>query len=59
MRTVPPVSPGEMLEEEFLKPFGLSDGWWLRGQANYDTAIARETMGETLSRISRCQLLAA
>ena len=73
MRTVPPVSPGEMLEEEFLKPlgltqyrlakdigvpaqrigeivsgkrsvtadtdlrlcryFGLSDGWWLRGQA--------------------------
>ena len=85
-----PVSPGEMLEEEFLKPlglskyrlakdigvpaqrigdivagkraitadtdlrlcryFGLSDGWWLRGQANYDTAIAREEMGEVLSR---------
>ena len=39
--------------------FGLSDGWWLRGQANYDTAIAREVMGETLSRISRCRLLAA
>ncbi len=78
MRTVAPVSPGEMLDEEFLKPlgltkyrlakdigvpaqrigdivagkraitadtdlrlcryFGLSDGWWLRGQANYDTA---------------------
>ncbi len=73
MRTVAPISPGEMLEEEFLKPlglskyrlakdigvpaqrigdivagkraitadtdlrlcryFGLSDGWWLRGQA--------------------------
>ena len=99
MRTVPPVSPGDMLEEEFLKPlgltkyrlakdigvppqrigdivagkraitadtdlrlcryFGLSDGWWLRGQASYDTAIAREAMGETLSRISRCRLLAA
>ena len=97
MRTVPPVSPGEMLDEEFLKPlgltkyrlakdigvppqrigdivagkrtitadtdlrlcryFGLNDGWWLRGQANYDTAVARATMGETLSRISRCQLL--
>ncbi len=99
MRKVLPVSPGEMLEEEFLKPlglskyrlakeidvpaqrigdivagkrsitadtdlrlcryFGLSDGWWLRGQANYDTAIARETMGEALAKISRCQLLAA
>ena len=72
-----PVSPGEMLLEEFLKPmelsqyrlakeigvpqrrigeivagkraitadndlrlcrfFGLSDGWWLRLQADYDT----------------------
>ena len=99
MRTIPPVSPGEMLDEEFLKPlgltkyrlakdigvppqrigdivagkraitadtdlrlcryFGLSDGWWLRGQASYDTAIARETMAEALSHISRCQLLAA
>ena len=99
MRTVAPVSPGEMLDEEFLKPlgltkyrlakdidvppqrigdnvagkraittdtdlrlcryFGLSDGWWLRGRANYDTAIAREAMGETLARIPRCQLSAA
>ena len=99
MRTVAPVSPSEMLDEEFLKPlgltkyrlakdigvppqrigdivagkraitadtdlrlcryFGLSDGWWLRGQANYDTAFARETMGEALARIPRCQLLAA
>ena len=98
MRAVRPVSPGEMLEEEFLKPlglskhrlakdigvpaqrigeivagkravtadtdlrlcryFGLSDGWWLRGQASYDTAIARESMGEALARISRCKLLA-
>ncbi len=99
MRKVPPVSPGEMLEEEFLKPlgltkyrlakdigvppqrigdivagkrtitadtdlrlcryFGLSDGWWLRGQVNYDIAIARETLKASISRISRCQLLAA
>ena len=99
MRAVPPVSPGEMLEEEFLKPlgltkyrlakdigvpaqrigdivagkraitadtdlrlcryFGLSDGWWLRGQANYDMAVARGTMGKTLARIQRCQLLEA
>ena len=97
MRTVAPVSPGEMLEEEFLKPlgltkyqldkdiglpaqrigeivagrraitadtdlrlcryFGLSDGWWLRGQVNYDTAIARESMGEALALIPRCELL--
>jgi len=99
MRTVPPVSPGEMLEEEFLKPlgltkyrlakdigvppqrigdivagkrsvtadtdlrlcryFGLSDGWWLRGQAAYDTAVAREAMGDTLARIQRCTLMGA
>ena len=98
MRKVPSVSPGEMLEEEFLKPlgltkyrlakdigvppqrvgdivagkrsitadtdlrlcryFGLSDGWWLRGQANYDIAMARETMGDALSQINRCALLA-
>lgn len=99
MRTVAPVSPGEMLEEEFLKPlgltkyrlakdigvpaqrigeivagrraitadtdlrlcryFGLSDGWWLRGQVSYDTALAREALREELSRIPRCSLLSA
>lgn len=99
MRTVLPVSPGEMLNEEFLKPlrltkyrlakdigvppqrigdivagkraitadtdlrlcryFGLSDGWWLRGQANYDTALAREALSDVLSRITRCELLAS
>ena len=98
MRAVPPVSPGEMLDEEFLKPlgltkyrlakdigeppqrigdivagkravtadtdlrlcryFGLSDGWWLRGQATLDTAIARDAMSVELSRIQRCALLA-
>ena len=96
MRKLAPVSPGEMLEEEFLKPlgltkyrlakdigvppqriggivagkravtadtdlrlcryFGLSDGWWLRGQASYDTAIAREGMREELARIQPCSL---
>ena len=99
MRTVLPVSPGEVLDEEFLKPlgltkyrlakdigvpprrfgdvvagkravtadtdlrlcryFGLSDGWWLRGQASYDTAVAKESMREELARIPRCPLLAA
>ena len=99
MRKVTPVSPGEMLEEEFLKPlgltkyrlakdigvpaqrigdivagkravtadtdlrlcryFGLSDGWWLRGQASYDTAMTKDAMREELSRIQRCPLLAA
>jgi antitoxin HigA-1 len=99
MREIDPVTPGEMLEEEFLKPlglskyrlakdigvpaqrigeivagrraitadtdlrlcryFGLSDGWWLRGQARYDTAKARATLGEQLDKIQRCELLAA
>ena len=39
--------------------FGLSDGWWLRGQASYDTAMAREAMQDELARIPRCALLAA
>ena len=99
MSTVLPVPAGEMLEEEFLKPlgltkyrlakdigvppqrigdivagkravtadtdlrlcryFGLSDGWWLRGQASYDTALAREAMKQELARIPRCSLLVA
>ena len=91
MRTIAPVSPGEMLQEEFLKPlgltkyrlakdigvppqrvgdivagkraitadtdlrlcryFGLSDGWWLRGQASYDTAMAKDALREVLATI--------
>jgi antitoxin HigA-1 len=88
---IAPVSPGEMLEEEFLKPlgltkyrlaksidmpaqrigdimagkrgitaetdlclcrfFGLSEGWWLRLQVSYDTAIARRKIGKALQKI--------
>ena len=91
MRKIRPVTPGELLLEEFLKPigitqyrlakeigvpqrrigeivagkraitadtdlrlaqyFGLSDGYWLRAQALYDTQMAREAMAETLARI--------
>ena len=86
-----PVSPGEMLMEEFLKPLelsqyalaravhvpprrineivhgkravtadtdlrlcrfsGLTEGWWLRLQADYDIALAKESMSEVLSEI--------
>ena len=86
-----PVSPGEMLTEEFLIPlgmtkyrlaksigvpaqrigeivsgkraimadtdlrlcrfFGLSDGWWLRLQAAYDTALARRRLERELKKI--------
>jgi addiction module HigA family antidote len=99
MLTVVPISPGEMLEEEFLKPlglrkyrlakdigvpaqrigeivagrravtadtdlrlcryFGLSDGWWLRGQVAYDTAVAKEALQPALANIQRCSLLPA
>jgi addiction module HigA family antidote len=90
--TLPPVSPGEMLLEEFLKPlawsqyrlakkihvpqgrigeiiagkravtpdtdlrlcrlFGLSDGWWLRLQADYDVARAKPVMSNVLADIT-------
>ena len=98
MRSIEAVSPGEMLEEEFLKPlglskyrlakdigvpaqrigdivsgkraitidtdlrlcryFGLSDGWWLRGQIAYDTAKAKDFLAAELAKISICSLLA-
>jgi addiction module HigA family antidote len=91
-RKIPPVSPGEMLLEEFLKPldmsnyrlakeigvhpqrigeiiagkravtadtdlrlckfFGLSEGWWLRLQADYDTEIAKRGMSKILAKIT-------
>ncbi|HTM71314.1 MAG TPA: HigA family addiction module antitoxin [Luteimonas sp.] len=31
--------------------FGLSDGYWLRGQARYDTECARDALGPELARI--------
>ena len=99
MRTVLPVSPGEMLEEEFLKPlglskyrlakdigvpaqrigeivagrravtadpdlrlcryFGLRDGWWLRRQVAYETAVAKVALQSALANFQRCSLLPA
>lgn len=90
-KKLPPIHPGEILREEFLKPmgitqyrlakeigvsqrrigqivagkraisadtdlrlcrfFGLSEGYWLRGQAHYDTEIAKDGMVEVLARI--------
>ena len=90
-RKLKPVSPGEMLAEEFLKPLGmsnyrlakeiavpaqrigeivagkraitadtdlrlcrffeLSDGWWLRLQADYDTEVAKAGLAKTLAKI--------
>ena len=86
-----PVSPGELLLEEFLLPmgitryrlaeeigvpaqrigeivaarravtadtdlrlcrfFGLSNGYWLRAQAAYDTEVAEEALADELTRI--------
>lgn len=99
MRKVDPISPGEMLNEEFLKPlgitkyrlakeigvpagriseivagrraitadtdlrlckyFGLSEGWWLRGQVRFDTEIAKRSLQAELAKIKQCPLLAA
>jgi addiction module HigA family antidote len=86
-----PVTPGELLREEFLLPmrltqyrvakeigvsaqrigeivagrraitadtdlrlcrfFGLSNGYWLRAQAAYDTEVAQQELASTLRRI--------
>jgi antitoxin HigA-1 len=90
-KRLPPITPGEMLLEEFLKPmgisqyrlakeigvppqrigeivagrraitadtdlrlcrfFGLSEGWWLRGQVRYDTERAKDVLAATLAKI--------
>jgi addiction module HigA family antidote len=90
-RKLPPIHPGEILLEEFLRPMGisqyrlakeigvsqrrigqivagqraisadtdlrlcrffqLSDGYWLRGQAHYDTETAKDGMAGVLARI--------
>jgi addiction module HigA family antidote len=90
-KKLPPIHPGEILLEEFLKPmgitqyrlakeigvsqrrigqivageraisadtdlrlcrfFGLSEGYWLRGQAHYDTEIAKDGMIGVLAGI--------
>ena len=90
-RLIDPVSPGEILAEEFLAPlgmtkyrlaksidvpaqrsgdivagkraitadtdlrlcrfFGLSDGWWLKLQASYDTEMTKRKMADELARI--------
>ena len=90
---IPPIHPGEILAEDFLKPagltqsrvakdlgvsfrrineiingkrsitaetslmlakyFGLSDGFFLRLQGDYDLRFARKNAGEHLARIHR------
>jgi len=91
LKKLKPVTPGELLREEFLIPmaisqyrlakeigvpaqrigeivagkraitadtdlrlcrfFGLSNGYWLRAQAAYDTEVAEEVLAETLNQI--------
>src|SRR5688572_6433128 len=91
MSKLDPVTPGELLAEEFLKPmqitqyrlakeigvpaqrigeivagkraftadtdlrlcrfFGLSNGYWLRAQAAYETELAEEALAEELAKI--------
>jgi addiction module HigA family antidote len=91
MSKLSPVTPGEILLEEFLKPmgisqyrlakeigvpaqrigeivagkraitadtdlrlcrfFGLSDGYWLRGQQRYETEVAKDALGDVLATI--------
>jgi antitoxin HigA-1 len=57
-----PVSPGEILagrraisadsDLRLWRFFGLSDGWWLRLQADYDTEVAKAALAKTLAKIT-------
>ena len=56
-----PDSPGEILagrraitadtDLRLCRFFGLSDGWWLRLQADYDTEVAKAALAKTLANI--------
>jgi addiction module HigA family antidote len=99
MSKLKPVTPGELLREEFLVPmgltryrlakeigvpaqrigdivagkraitadtdlrlcrfFGLSNGYWLRAQAAYDTEVAEEALAKTLAKIKPWAQVAA
>lgn len=41
------------------KFFGLTESYWLRGQARYDTEMAKDKLGDVLSRIQHYQPQAA
>ena len=58
-KKLPPVHPGEVLLEDFLKPLGLSqyrlarffrtsDRFWLNLQAAYDLDMERDRLGRRL-----------
>jgi len=99
MAKLKPVTPGELLREEFLVPMGisqyrlakeigvpaqrigeivagkrsitadtdlrlcrffnLSNGYWLRAQAAYDTEVAEDALAKTLAAIRPWQGLGA
>jgi addiction module HigA family antidote len=35
--------------------FGLSEGWWLRGQVRYDTELAKDALAPALAKIKPWQ----
>jgi addiction module HigA family antidote len=35
--------------------FGLSDGWWLRLQVDYDTEVAKASLAKALAKIGPCK----
>ena len=99
MERLDPITPGELLKEEFLEPlglsqyrlakeigvpaqrigqivlgcrsitadtdlrlcrfFGLTDGYWLRAQAAYDTEVARQKIDADLKKIKPLSRVAA
>ena len=60
---VPPQRIGEVVagkrsitadtDLRLCKFFGLSNGYWLRAQAAYDTEVAEDVLSETLKKIKR------
>ncbi len=99
MRELEPVTPGELLRDDFLLPmgisqyrlakeigvpaqriseiiagkraitadtdlrlcrfFGLSNGYWLRAQAAYDTEVAADALADTIANIKPWQMEAS
>jgi addiction module HigA family antidote len=62
---VPPQRIGEIVagrraitadtDLRLCKFFGLSEGYWLRGQAHYDTEMAKDSLTSVLAKIRTWQ----
>jgi plasmid maintenance system antidote protein VapI len=56
---LPPVHPGAVLIEDYMKPLGITPQFWLNLQSQYDLALAEEALAGRLEKEVRVRERAA